>query len=289
MSSTELPETRTAAAPPASRNRAVRVADGEELRSVALPGLTLTVRARPGNRPGLPPALYIHGLGGSSQNWSALMPLLADQVDGEAVDLPGFGDSPPPDDGNYSVTGHARAVIRLLDAAGRGPVHLVGNSMGGAVATRVAAVRPDLVRTLTLVSPALPELRAQRTAWPTALLAVPGIASFFAKLTKDWTAEQRVKGVLSLCYGDPGQVTEEGLRHAVEEMERRLELPTSGTPWPAPRAASSTRTPSAGSTDSGARPNGSSPRRSSSTVGATGSSRTGWPARPPRPSAARAC
>ncbi|MFD4318002.1 alpha/beta fold hydrolase [Streptomyces sp. NPDC058548] len=226
MSSTELPETRTAAAPSASRPaRAVRVADGEELRSVSLPGLTLTVRARPGVEPGLPPALYVHGLGGSSQNWSTLMPLLADLVDGEAVDLPGFGDSPPPDDGNYSVTGHARAVIRLLDSTGRGPVHLFGNSLGGAVATRVAAARPDLVRTLTLVSPALPELRAQRTAWPTVLLAVPGVASAFAKLTKDWTAEQRVRGVLSLCYGDPGRVTEEGLRHAVEEMERRLELP----------------------------------------------------------------
>ncbi|MFB7831498.1 MULTISPECIES: alpha/beta fold hydrolase [unclassified Streptomyces] len=226
MSSTELPETRTAAAPSASRPaRAVRVADGEELRSVSLPGLTLTVRARPGVEPGLPPALYVHGLGGSSQNWSALMPLLADVVDGEAVDLPGFGDSPPPDDGNYSVTGHARAVIRYLDSRGRGPVHLFGNSLGGAVATRVAAARPDLVRTLTLVSPALPELRAQRTAWPTVLLAVPGVASAFAKLTKDWTPEQRVRGVLSLCYGDPGRVTDEGLRYAVEEMERRLELP----------------------------------------------------------------
>ncbi|WP_318209088.1 MULTISPECIES: alpha/beta hydrolase [unclassified Streptomyces] len=226
MSSTELPETRTAAAPPASRPaRAVRVADGEELRSVSLPGLTLTVRARPGVQPGLPPALYVHGLGGSSQNWSTLMPLLADVVDGEAVDLPGFGDSPPPDDGNYSVTGHARAVIRFLDSTGRGPVHLFGNSLGGAVATRVAAARPDLVRTLTLVSPALPELRAQRTAWPTVLLAVPGVASAFARLTRDWTPEQRVRGVLALCYGDPGRVTDEGLRYAVEEMERRLELP----------------------------------------------------------------
>ncbi|WP_306314980.1 alpha/beta fold hydrolase [Streptomyces hydrogenans] len=226
MSSTELPETRTADTAPATPlPRAVRIADGEELRSVALPGLSLTVRSRPGARAGLPPALYVHGLGGSSQNWSALMPLLADLVDGEAVDLPGFGDSPPPDDGNYSVTGHARAVIRLLGASGRGPVHLFGNSMGGAVATRVAAVRPDLVRTLTLVSPALPELRAQRTAWPTALLAVPGVAGLFARLSRDWTAEQRVRGVLSLCYGDPGLVTDEGLRHAVEEMERRLELP----------------------------------------------------------------
>ncbi|MGA4863703.1 alpha/beta fold hydrolase [Streptomyces lavendulocolor] len=224
MSSTELPEAvaATAAGP---RVSTVRVAEGERLRSVTLPGLTLNVRHRPSDRTGLPPALYVHGLGGSSQNWSALMPLLEDLVDGEAVDLPGFGDSPPPDDGNYSLTAHARAVIRLLDAGGRGPVHLIGNSLGGAVATRVAAVRPDLVRTLTLVSPALPELRPQRGAWPTALLALPGVASLFTRITREWTAEQRVRGVLSLCYGDPGRVTDEGFRNAVEEMERRLGLP----------------------------------------------------------------
>ncbi|MEU2161799.1 alpha/beta hydrolase [Streptomyces chengbuensis] len=223
MSSTELPGTR--AAEQAQRIRSVRVAEGEELRSVALPGLTLTVRARPPARTGLPPALFVHGLGGSSQNWTTLMAALEDTVDGEAVDLPGFGNSPPPDDGNYSITAHARAVIRLLDAGGRGPVHLVGNSLGGAVVTRVAAVRPDLVTTLTLVSPALPELRAQRSAWPTAALGLPGVAPLFQRLTRGWTAEMRVRGVLSLCYGDPGRVTDEALLHAVEEMERRLELP----------------------------------------------------------------
>lgn len=167
----------------------------------------------------------MHGLGGSSQNWSALMASLQDVVDGAAVDLPGFGDSPPPDDGNYSVTGHARAVIRLLDAEEYGPVHLFGNSLGGAVATRVAAVRPDLVRTLTLVSPALPEIRVQWPAVPTALLAVPGVASLFSRLSKDWTAEERTRGVMALCYGDPARVSEEGFRDAVAEMERRLELP----------------------------------------------------------------
>ncbi|MBC7274819.1 MAG: alpha/beta hydrolase [Streptomyces sp.] len=223
MSSTELPSV-----PPANvlpKVAPVRVAEGERLRSVGLSGITLTVRSRPPAREGLPPALYVHGLGGSSQNWSSLMPLLDDVVENEAVDLPGFGDSPPPDDGDYSVTGHARAVIRYLDAAGRGPVHLFGNSLGGAVTTRVAAVRPDLVRTLTLVSPALPEIRVQRTAVPTALLALPGVAGLFTRMTRGWTAEQRVRGVLGLCYGDPGQVTPEGFRHAVEEMERRLRLP----------------------------------------------------------------
>ncbi|WP_105968304.1 alpha/beta fold hydrolase [Streptomyces geranii] len=203
----------------------VRVAEGERLRSVGLPGITLTVRSRPPARAGLPPALYVHGLGGSSQNWSALMQLHDGVVDSEALDLPGFGDSPPPDDGDYSITGHARAVIRYLDASGRGPVHLFGNSMGGAVSTRVAAVRPDLVRTLTLVSPALPEVRVQRTAVPTALLALPGVARLFTRMTAQWSAEQRVRGVTALCYGDPEQVTPEGFRHAVEEMERRLQLP----------------------------------------------------------------
>lgn len=223
MSSTELPSVSVAAVLP--KVAPVRVGDGERLRSVGLPGMTLTVRSRPPVREGLPPALYVHGLGGSSQNWSLLMAELDGVVDSEALDLPGFGDSPPPDDGDYSVTGHARAVIRYLDAAGRGPVHLFGNSLGGAIATRVAAVRPDLVRTLTLVSPALPELRVQRTAVPTALLGVPGVASLFTRVSREWTAEQRVRGVMALCYGDPGQVTPEEFRHAVEELERRLQLP----------------------------------------------------------------
>ncbi|MER5909057.1 alpha/beta hydrolase [Streptomyces sp. NPDC001982] len=223
MSSTELPSVpATSVLPKAAR---VRVAEGERLRSVGLPGVTLSIRSRPPAREGLPPALYVHGLGGSSQNWSALMRELDGVVHGEAVDLPGFGDSPPPDDGNYSVTGHARAVIRYLDAAGRGPVHLFGNSLGGAVTTRVSAVRPDLVRTLTLVSPALPELRVQRTAMPTALLGMPGVASLFTRVSREWTAEQRVRGVLGLCYGDPGRVTPDAFQHAVEELERRLQLP----------------------------------------------------------------
>ncbi|AWZ04578.1 MULTISPECIES: alpha/beta hydrolase [unclassified Streptomyces] len=224
MSSTELPGVRSTAAS-SSQVGAVRVAEGEQLRTDRLPGLEMNVRVRPPVRAGLPPALFVHGLGGSSQNWSALMARLADSVDGEAVDLPGFGWSPPPADRDYSVTGLARSVIRHLDAAGRGPVHLFGNSLGGAVSTRIAAVRPDLVRTLTLVSPALPELRVQKSAVPTALLAVPGMAGVLDRLTRGMSAEQRTRGVTDLCYGDPSRVTPEAFEAAVEEMGRRLALP----------------------------------------------------------------
>ncbi|AZM91037.1 MULTISPECIES: alpha/beta fold hydrolase [Streptomyces] len=224
MSSTEPPGVRSTAEA-ASQPGAVRVAEGEQLRTVALPGLEMNVRFRPPLREGLPPALFVHGLGGSSQNWSELMLRLAGTVDGEALDLPGFGWSPPPADRDYSVTALSRAVIRHLDAAGRGPVHLFGNSLGGAVSTRVAAVRPDLVRTLTLVSPALPELRVQRSAVPTALLALPGVAALLGRLAVGLTAEQRTRGVTDLCYGDPSRVTAEGFSAAVEEMERRMALP----------------------------------------------------------------
>ncbi|MER7789352.1 alpha/beta hydrolase [Streptomyces sp. NPDC097640] len=223
MSSTEQPDARTVSAVPPARP--VRVGAGEKLRTARLPGLTLTVRSRPPVRDGLPPALYVHGLGGSSMNWSLLMEPLADLVDGEALDLPGFGDSPPPDDGDYSIAGHARAVVRYLDASGRGPVHLIGNSLGGAVTTRVAALRPDLVRTLTLVSPALPELPPQRTAVPTALLAIPGVTQLFTRLTKDWDAERRTREVMALTYGNPSRVGPEHFAMAVEEFERRLALP----------------------------------------------------------------
>ncbi|GAB3649968.1 alpha/beta fold hydrolase [Streptomyces sparsus] len=228
MASTDQSGTRAAVPQVVQPLTEVAAGDGEALRTVSLSGSTLAVRTLadpPQNREELPPALYVHGLGGSSQNWSALLAELAGDVDGEALDLPGFGHSDPPQDGNYSVTGHARAVIRYLDSTERGPVHLFGNSLGGAITTRVAAVRPDLVRTLTLISPALPELRPQRSAVPTALLAVPGAARLYARATRGWTAERRTREVVRLCYGDPQAASPDGFERAVKEYERRLELP----------------------------------------------------------------
>jgi pimeloyl-ACP methyl ester carboxylesterase len=208
------------------------LAPGESARTVRLQGVSLLVRSQdgglgPAGTDPAPagPAFLVHGLGGSSQNWSALMAALAGTVRSEALDLPGFGHSPPPDDGNYSIAGHARAVVRLLDAERRGPVHLFGNSLGGAVAVKVAAARPDLVRTLTLVSPALPEVPPQLTAWPTGLISVPGMPQLYARATRGWTPERRTAALLSLVYGDPALVGEAARSAAVLEYQRRLELP----------------------------------------------------------------
>ena len=228
MSSTEEAGETSALPPSASIPSPVTERTAETVHTVRLPGYSLAVRRSGAFDGQLPPALLVHGLGGSSLNWSALLGEVSGTVAGEAVDLPGFGSSPPPDDGDYSVSGHARSLVRYLDSAERpvrGPVHLVGNSLGGAVATRVAALRPDLVRSLTLISPALPEIPPQRSALPTALLAAPGVARLFARLSRDWTPERRVGNVLALCYGDPSRVDARAFGAAVEEYRSRQRLP----------------------------------------------------------------
>lgn len=172
------------------------------------------------------PALFVHGLGGGSTNWTDLMAVLADRVDGEAVDLPGFGWSPPPPLGRYRLSVHVKAVIALIERRGRGPVHLFGNSLGGAVSTRVAAWRPDLVRTLTLVSPALPNLRPKRSTDPRLpLLLLPGLGGLASRRMARLSPQARARAVLELCWGDPSQIHPQRLAEAAEEVTRRTGLP----------------------------------------------------------------
>jgi pimeloyl-ACP methyl ester carboxylesterase len=195
------------------------------LRPIEVAGSPLYTEAVAPEREGLPPALFVHGLGGSSRNWELLMEQLAGVVDGYAVDLPGFGQSPPPDDGGLSLNAHMRALVDHLELTDRGPVHLFGNSLGGAVATRLAALRPDLVRTLTLISPALPELPPQRSALPTGLLAVPGAAGLLRRASRGQSFEAQTQAVLELCYGDPTRIPPERRATLVAEYRRRAELP----------------------------------------------------------------
>jgi pimeloyl-ACP methyl ester carboxylesterase len=187
------------------------------------------VRSAPAEVAGAEPAVFVHGLGGSSRNWTDLMAELSrlglvpgePVLDSQALDLPGFGYSPPPARGDYSVDAHASAVIALIDASGRWPVHLVGNSLGGAVCVRAAARRPDLVRTLTLISPALPDLRPRVGPLRVGLAGLPGIGSrLFAKIMA-YPAEQRTAATLADLYADPGRIHPDRFRDEVAEVHRR--------------------------------------------------------------------
>jgi pimeloyl-ACP methyl ester carboxylesterase len=181
----------------------------------------LYVRRGPAGRE---PGLFVHGLGGSATNWTDLMGLLQDRLDSAAPDLPGFGWSPPPADRDYRLPVHARAVVDFLESDGRAPVHLFGNSLGGSVATLVAAARPDRVRTLTLISPALPVLLPRATNAHLPVLAAPWIGQRFAARLDRYPVEGRVRATIALCFGDPGRVAPERFAEAVEEAARRARL-----------------------------------------------------------------
>lgn len=102
------------------------------------------------------PVALIHGLSGSSRWWSRNLEALAERHLVAAVDLVGFGRNRrffgvPAVLPRFSEV--TALLARWLETFGE-PVHLVGHSMGGGIAIRLAAERPDLVRSLLLVNSA---------------------------------------------------------------------------------------------------------------------------------------
>jgi len=190
----------------------------------------LFVRSAPASE-GAEPALFVHGLGGSATNWTDLMDLLrkppADRPDEpalacEAVDLPGFGFSPVPASGDYSIDAMATAVGDLIDARGNWPVHLAGNSLGGAVCVRLAARRPDLVRTLTLISPALPDLRPRLLPMRLTLLCAPGVGPWaLSRLAERVPAQKRALMMARDVYADMSLVHPARVAEEAAELTRR--------------------------------------------------------------------
>ncbi len=194
---------------------------------VVVDGVQLFVRRTPATGTGAEPALFVHGLGGSATNWTDLAAALRPWLDGESIDLPGFGRSGPHPRNDYSIGAFADVVIAYLEQSGRGPVHLFGNSMGGAVAIRIAAQRPDLVRTLTLVSPAIQDLRVRRPGTDAAMtfMLLPGVTRLVERRLGRLTTEQRVRGTFDVCYADTSRVSPQRFAEAIVEAREREHLP----------------------------------------------------------------
>jgi pimeloyl-ACP methyl ester carboxylesterase len=100
-----------------------------------------------------PPLVLLHGIGGSRWAWAPVLERLAGSHTVYAVDLPGFAESGPLDDGVAPTPRRiAEAVGAALDEWGVDRPHLAGNSLGAWIALELAALRP--VASLTLLSPA---------------------------------------------------------------------------------------------------------------------------------------
>ncbi len=102
-----------------------------------------------------PDVLLIHGWVSSGRMWSALTNALAHRARFWSVDLCGFGDSPLPDDGRFvpNLEQHAEMLIDFCSTHGIRPQAVIGHSMGGMLALKLAVMRPDLMDQLVLMSP----------------------------------------------------------------------------------------------------------------------------------------
>lgn len=106
--------------------------------------------------------LLLHGFGGSLDNWIFNLAAIAENHRVLALDLPGHGlsDKSLPDS---SISGMSAFVAKFLERLGVESAHVVGHSMGGAIAIRLMQARPCMVKSLGLVSSTLlgPEINGE--------------------------------------------------------------------------------------------------------------------------------
>jgi pimeloyl-ACP methyl ester carboxylesterase len=157
-----------------------------------------------------PRVVYVHGLGGSHYNWDALAPLLAGTVRGYALDLAGFGLTPPAGR-RTTVAANAGLLAQFLRRLGDGPSILIGNSMGGLISTMVATAHPSLVHGLVLVNPTLP-LAAKVKVDPEVrnrflLNGIPFVGPWaMQRRLSKIPARDRVKDTLTRCCVDMSRI-----------------------------------------------------------------------------------
>lgn len=185
------------------------------------------------------PVVCVHGLGGSHQNFLAVGPRLAARHHVVAVDLVGFGYTPPAGRSSH-VRAHRRLVDRFVREVVGEPVTLVGNSMGGLVAMLQADEEPDWVRDLVLINPALPVhslrldlevLRDFTAYW------VPGVGErLLRRRYSEMTPRQQVERTMGLVTVDPDRIDPD-IMEAAETLARERRQ----YPWAAPAFLESAR------------------------------------------------
>jgi pyruvate dehydrogenase E2 component (dihydrolipoamide acetyltransferase) len=152
-----------------------------------------------------PPIVFIHGFGADLNGWMFNQPALAEKHRTIAVDLPGHGGSTKALFGPIDGSSFAADLDRFLTVLAIDRVHLVGHSMGGAIALHFAGWQPERVASLTMIAPA--ELGAEINA---------AFIEGFVKMERRRDAQE----VLRLLVHDPDLVS----RAMVEDVLRYKRL-----------------------------------------------------------------
>ena len=169
--------------------------------------------------------VLVHGFGASTITWQKTLDALAPRYQVYALDMKGFGLTAKPKDGNYHATAYTDHLLGFLDAMKLEKVVLVGHSLGGAIAARLALLHPERVRSLVLIDPApvaLPknneailrragvDVAKPGTAAEKAAKVNPVLASrLLPALLRTTITRQTVETGLKVAYHNPKFVTPE--------------------------------------------------------------------------------
>ncbi len=132
-----------------------------------------------------PTLVLLHGLGASSASFHPVIAPLRKVFRLVIPDLPGYGRSRPPDGKAFLTFAELQAVAeQLLDVIAPGGAYVAGNSMGGWLAAKLAARRPDRVRGIALLNPGGPALQAEDWVEFTRLIAAEGVEATTQLMTR---------------------------------------------------------------------------------------------------------
>lgn len=172
--------------------------------------------------------VLVHGLGATHTSWVDIFDELSERGRTVAVDLPGYGYSPPIR--RHDLDSLAAALIETIESFAQ-PVVLIGNSMGGLVAEMVAAARPDVISALILIAPASPAPSGARPTKPLVAArlvaqSVPGLGNLIAGLYRHVRdPEQRAESLLDTVAADPSRLSERARSTAMAMARRRDSFP----------------------------------------------------------------
>jgi pimeloyl-ACP methyl ester carboxylesterase len=177
-----------------------------------------------------PTLLAIHGVYSSLHTWESWRAQFGDDVRLVRLDLPGFGLTGPNEDRDYSLSYYVDLIAAFCERLGLDDVSLAGNSLGGAIAWRVAATHPELVERLLLLDAGRQNIVPEAARW----FSQPGVSL----VPRYITPRASVRSILADAYGDPSKLTDETVRRyhdlVLRTGNRRavLDLVEAAAPYP---------------------------------------------------------
>ncbi|CAB4905893.1 MAG: alpha/beta fold hydrolase [Actinobacteria bacterium] len=161
-----------------------------------------------------PKAVFLHGGGQNAHTWDAVSLLLGESI--VAIDMPGHGHSDWREDKAYWPVTNAIAIAEVIDQMGIGePVALIGMSLGGLTAIRLAALRPDLFSSVTIIDVTPSQMEqmkkmSQEERGTTALTQGP---------TRYDSLEDMIKATAALAPNRSAVLIERGVVHNAREFD----------------------------------------------------------------------